>query len=132
MSDRPIEIVAAVLRDAGGRVLTVRKQGAQRFMLPGGKREPGETDLAALARELQEELGLILVEASARSLGRFEAPAANEPGRRVLGAIYEAEAEGAPQIASEIAEMLWLAPQPPYAVPLAPLLEFEVLPRLRG
>ena len=130
MSAPPIEIVAAVLRDADGRVLTVRKQGAQRFMLPGGKREPGEADLAALARELREELGLALVEASARRLGRFEASAANEPGRQVIGVIYEAQTAGAPQIAAEIAEMRWLASQPPYPVPLAPLLEHEVLPRL--
>ena len=130
MSDPPIEIVAAVLRDADGRVLTVRKQGAQRFMLPGGKREPGEADLVTLGRELREELGLVLVEASARRLGRFEAPAANEPGRQVTGVIYEAQAAGAPQVAAEIAEMRWLAPQPPYPVPLAPLLEHEVLPRL--
>ena len=132
MSGPAIEIVAAVLRDGAGRVLTVRKAGAARFMLPGGKREPGEADLITLARELQEELGLVLDPASARSLGRFEAPAANEPGRQVLGVIFQAQAAGAPQIAAEIAEMLWLPPQPPYAVPLAPLLEFEVLPRLRA
>ena len=129
-SPRPIEIVAAVLRDEAGRILTVRKQGAQRFMLPGGKREPGEADLVALARELQEELGLSLVAGSARRLGRFEADAANEPGRRVAGVIFEAEARGAPAIAAEIAEMRWLAPEPPFPVPLAPLLEFEVLPRI--
>lgn len=130
MSAPVIEIVAAVLRDGDGRVLTVRKQGAQRFMLPGGKREAGEADLAALGRELQEELGLALVPASARRLGEFEAAAANEPGQQVRGVIFEAEAFGEPVIAAEIAEMRWLSPEPPSPVALAPLLEHQVLPRL--
>ena len=76
-----IEVVGAVIRDASDRLLTVRKRGTQRFMLPGGKREPGEDDLTALARELREEIGVTLV--SARRLGHFEAPAANEPDSTV-------------------------------------------------
>ena len=84
----PIEIVAAVVRDDRGRTLLVRKQGTSVFMQPGGKREPGEDDLTALARELDEELGIAIVAGSARALGRFRARAANESrprgGRRGL------------------------------------------------
>ncbi|HEX7946094.1 MAG TPA: NUDIX domain-containing protein, partial [Phenylobacterium sp.] len=63
-----VEVVGAVIRDAGGRLLTVRKRGTQRFMLPGGKREPGEDDAEALARELREELGVEVT--AAALLGR--------------------------------------------------------------
>ncbi len=124
-----IRIVAAVIRDGEGRVLTVRKQGTSAFMLPGGKPEPGEDDVTALARELAEELGCRLT--TSQLLGTFEAPAANEPGHTVEGAIHLAEIEGeiAPQ--AEIAELLWIDPTQPPAVRLAPLLETRVLPALQ-
>jgi hypothetical protein len=44
-----IHIVAAVILDDRGRALVVRKHGASRFIQPGGKPEPGEAPLQALA-----------------------------------------------------------------------------------
>lgn len=78
---RRIGIVAAVIRDDEGRVLLVRKRGAQVFQQPGGKRDADDRDdLHTLARELEEELGCTMRRDGARPLGRFSAPAANEPG----------------------------------------------------
>lgn len=122
-----VEVVGAVILDAAGRLLTVRKAGTRAFMLPGGKREPGEDDLAALRRELAEELGVRL--AAAKPFGVFEAAAANEPGARVRSHAYRAEVEGEAAMASEIAELCWLEPASPQ-VALAPLLADEILPRL--
>lgn len=55
-------VVAAALLDGDGRVLLQRrpegKSMAGLWEFPGGKVEPGETPEAALARELEEELGL--------------------------------------------------------------------------
>ncbi|MDQ2701595.1 MAG: Nudix family hydrolase [Pseudomonadota bacterium] len=55
--------MAAVISDARGRVLLARRtEGrdlAGLWEFPGGKREPGETPEAALARELHEELGIV-------------------------------------------------------------------------
>ena len=123
-----VEIVAGVIRDHGGKVLTVRKRGTSSFMLPGGKRNPGEADLDTLSRELAEELGCDLV--SANHLGTFDAPAANEPGVRVYGSIYLAEVAGGVLPQAEIEELLWIEPKSPPSVRLAPLLERQVLPRL--
>jgi mutator protein MutT len=57
----PQVVVAAVI-ERGGRIL-VSQRGpgvgqAGRWEFPGGKREAGEDDAAALARELREELGV--------------------------------------------------------------------------
>ena len=62
MSERVIEVVAGVIIDKRGRILLSRRTpnrdmpGLWEF--PGGKREAGETPEAALARELDEELGI--------------------------------------------------------------------------
>jgi 8-oxo-dGTP diphosphatase len=123
-----VEVVGAVIRDPAGRLLTVRKSGTQRFMLPGGKREFGEDDLSALRRELAEEIGVTVV--AATLLGRFEAEAANEPGATVRSAAYVVEIAGEIAIQAEIEELLWIDPAAPPDVPIAPLLLEHILPAL--
>ncbi|WP_076585226.1 Nudix family hydrolase [Solilutibacter tolerans] len=58
----PIHVMAGVVTDVRGRVLLARRtQGrdlAGLWEFPGGKVDPGETPEEALARELQEELGI--------------------------------------------------------------------------
>ena len=128
MSRLPVEIVAALIRDAGGRVLLVRKAGTDAFMQPGGKREPGEDDLTALARELREELGCQMLRSSAVPVGVFRAPAANEPDREVVAAVYAVDVEGRIAAQAEIAEMLWVDPRRLPSVALAPLTRDHILP----
>lgn len=126
----PIAIVAAVIRDAGGRYLLVRKHGTAAFMQPGGKPEPGEDDLTALARELDEELGLAVCAGTERHLGCFRAPAANESGREVVASVYSVAVSGTAVARAEIAEILWFDPDSPPPVVVAPLTRDHIL-RLR-
>ena len=59
MSEAEIDSLAWIhVRDR--RLLSVRTEGKAKFYLPGGKREPGEGDVAGLCREIREELGVEL------------------------------------------------------------------------
>ena len=123
-----IEIVAALIRDGAGRVLLVRKRGTTAFMQPGGKRDSGEDDVAALAREIDEELGCQLVPDSIRRLGEFDAISANEPGFRVRASLYEIDVTGDIVPKAEIDELIWIDPATPPDIHLAPLTRDHVLP----
>lgn len=125
---RLIRIVAAVIADADGRVLLVRKRGSAVFIQPGGKTEPGEAPLPALARELDEELGVRLDVSSAVRLGEFEADAVNEPGRKVRAQAYACMVHGAPAARAEIEELAWIDPAGPFGVRVAPLSAAHILP----
>jgi 8-oxo-dGTP diphosphatase len=124
----PIEIVAALIRDAEGKILLVRKRGTRAFMQPGGKRDAGETDEAALAREIDEELGCRVIADSVRHIGEFICAAANEPGRNVKAVVYEVDVTGDISPAAEIDEIIWVDPARPGAYPLAPLTRDHILP----
>ena len=54
-------VVAALVRDDAGRILLTQRRHDQpmplKWEFPGGKVEPGEAPVAALAREIEEELG---------------------------------------------------------------------------
>jgi mutator protein MutT len=58
---RSLVVVAAVIERGGWVLVSQRRHDAGhagRWEFPGGKREPGEGDAAALRRELREELGI--------------------------------------------------------------------------
>jgi 8-oxo-dGTP diphosphatase len=109
-------------------VLLVRKRGTSAFMQPGGKRDPGEDDIAALSSEIAEELGCRVVRDSIRPLGAFDAPAANEPGWRVEAHLYGRELSGEIIPEREIDAVIWIDPAAPPDIALAPLTRDHVLP----
>lgn len=123
-----IFVSAVVVTDDHGRVLTVRKRGTSRFMLPGGKPEPGEGARDAAVRECWEEVGLILDADTLIELGRFTAPAANEPDRVVTGDVFMGPRAAQVVPSAEISEVRWLDPDAPLPADLAPMLEHHVLP----
>ncbi|HEX8327618.1 MAG TPA: NUDIX domain-containing protein [Hymenobacter sp.] len=92
-----------------GRLLSTRSRGKDRYYIPGGKREPGETDQQTLLREISEELTVVLDPASVAYVGTFEAPAHGHPaGVLVRMTCYQAAYTGTLQPAAEIEEVMWL------------------------
>lgn len=124
--DRHI-VVAAVALVRDGHVLTVRKRGTARFMLVGGKLEPGESARDAALRETYEEVGLEI--ASATLLGEFHSEAANEPGHTLHSTVFWVESDDEPVASAEIEEIRW-TPLRDHPDDLAPMLEHHVLPAI--
>ena len=126
-------VVAAVAFVRDGQVLTVRKRGTTRFMLVGGKPEPGESTYDAAVRETREEVGLnVSTPGALAPLGVYLAPAANEPGRELHSTVFTASLPGEPRAAAEIAELRWMSLDGAGHGDLAPMLEHHVLPALRA
>ena len=128
-----IRVSAAVVTDAAGRALVVRKRDTEAFMQPGGKPEPGERPDESLVRELAEEIGVVVPTTALEPLGVFETDAANEPGHRVVADAYALRLE--PEdvtIGAEIAEARWIAADEASAIPLAPLSRDILLPLVWG
>lgn len=107
-----IEVAAVVLRDGGGRVLTVRKAGTTKWMLPGGKPEAGETPLDTAMREIAEELGVALDPGRLRPLGRFETIAANE-GVPLVAHVFVTDQRVEPHVRAELEGLRWVDPTSP-------------------
>ena len=72
MTRRLLLVAAAAIFDGEGRILLAQrpagKSMAGLWEFPGGKVEAGETPRAALARELKEELQIVVNEADLESL----------------------------------------------------------------
>jgi len=107
-SDQIIEAVSWIhLKDK--QILASRSEGKSRYYIPGGKRLPGEAEVQALRREIEEEMGVLLIPDSIALLGIFEAPAdAQPPGTLVRLSCYTGRYEGALKPSSEIREIVWL------------------------
>ena len=128
---KTIRIAAALLIEPNGQTLLVRKRGTQAFMQPGGKIDAGEQPAEALARELHEELGLIIEPSDAVYLGNFSAPAVNEPGYTVEAELFQVTIDEPVTPAAEIEEVRWIDPAADGDLILAPLTRDLILPFYR-
>ena len=111
-------VVAALCRDGDGRILLAQRRADQpmplKWEFPGGKVEPGEAPVDALAREIVEELGC---EARVGRIDDVVFHAYADFDLYML--VYACTLAGTPR-AVEVADIRW--------VPPAELAGFDVLP----
>lgn len=131
-SENVIVVSAVAIRDTQGRLLIVRKRGTEKFIQPGGKPEPGESDHQTAVREVKEEIGLDLDPSKLELVGIYMQEAANEADHSIEGHLFEymepLTEESHP--AAEIEELRWLDFSEGTELPdtLAPLIRNVVLP----
>jgi 8-oxo-dGTP diphosphatase len=122
MSDLPRKrtlVVAGLMTRADGCVLITQRRADQALPLqwefPGGKVEPGEAPVAALARELSEEIGVTV------EVGRiWDVLFHAYPTFDLVMLVYACRiVEGEPR-AVEVADVAWVAP--------AELSRWDILP----
>ncbi|ONM50590.1 NUDIX hydrolase [Nocardia donostiensis] len=95
---------AALAHIRDRRLIQTRPVGKSVFYMAGGKIDPGETPVAALHREVREELGVGVT--AVHELGIFEAAAYGHPaGTRLHMTCFTADLTDEPHPTSEIAEL---------------------------
>jgi 8-oxo-dGTP diphosphatase len=125
---RDVTVVAAVIRDARGRVLLTRRPAESHmgglWEFPGGKLENGESPAEALVRELREELAVEIAVAKPMTFAVHE-----EPGLRILLLFFAARIDDGVPRAHEGQTLVWVPvadlqtyPTPPADAELVRLL----------
>ncbi len=106
----PAPTASAIVLDARGRVLLARRAaepGKGRWDLLGGFIDEDEEPLAALRRELDEEIGIEIEPGD--FVGGFP-DRYGEDGAPTLNFYWTARLEGEPRPSDEIAELRWFGP----------------------
>jgi 8-oxo-dGTP diphosphatase len=115
--DRKLVVAALIARE--GRVLITQRTAAQALPLqwefPGGKVEPGEAPVAALARELREEIGITA------EVGRvWDVLFHAYPAFDLVMLVYACRILDGEPCAIEVADLAW--------VPISELARWDILP----
>ena len=101
------KIALLYLKD--GKILSTLSKGKDTYYIPGGKREPGETDEETLVRECREELSVDIKKDTIKYYGTFSAQAHGKAeGVLVKMTCYLADFDGELKANSEIQEIRWL------------------------
>ena len=101
----PEKVAWVLIRDE--RVLVTRNHGRDRFYLPGGMREAGESDSQTLVREIDEELQTVIHAGSMVHFDTFEIPPGHPEHGPFRMICYTADHSGDLVPSREIVEKAW-------------------------
>lgn len=130
MSGAPIHVAVGVVWRDGKILITRRADHAHQgglWEFPGGKLEPGESVVAALRRELREEVGILVEDAAPLIKINYR-----YPDKRVILDVWQVHAFSGTATACEGQPLQWVAPGclQDYAFPAAnrPIINAALLP----
>ncbi|WP_413515116.1 pyrimidine (deoxy)nucleoside triphosphate diphosphatase [Serratia proteamaculans] len=113
-----IDVVAAIIEKNGKILLAQRDAGSDQAGLwefPGGKVEAGESQPQALARELEEELGIVA------SVGSYVASNQWQQSERIIRLHAWRVATFSGELQNRChSDFVWLAPEQAFDYPMAP------------
>lgn len=101
-----IRAVGAIIQRADGRLLMIKRgnePGRGLWSLPGGRVEPGESEEAAVAREVAEETGLVVT--VGKLAGRIQR------GRYDIGDYFATVVGGELAAATDALDACWADPR---------------------
>lgn len=123
-----VRVVASVI-ECGGKLLVCERPAHKRhgglWEFPGGKVEPTENDFEAVERELEEELGIRVLEVGPVVFSTAD------PGSHFVVEFLPVNIVGQPQCLEHTA-LAWVADHELLQMPLAPSDRRYVLHRLNG
>lgn len=134
MSEQPYDIYkASGIIVENRKVLATRSKNKSFYIQPGGKLEAGETEIEAVIRELNEEMGITVTENDLEKIGDYYAQAAGQAGSRLKLAAYLVKSYvGSPQPQAEVEEIRGFNSTKPEGVELASILEHDIIPELKA
>jgi 8-oxo-dGTP pyrophosphatase MutT (NUDIX family) len=99
--------IGAIIQDSDGNLLVVKKNvpGRNTYIIPGGRPEGDETQMETLERELEEELGVTVADAT--FFGTYEERSEFEDVPLVM-TVFDVQIDGNPMPQSEIVDLLWI------------------------
>ena len=111
-------------------LLFTREAGKSYYAFPGGKQDPGETVEDALHRELDEELGVAVMDVQKLGVVSGQTP----DGRDIEMHLYSGEISGEPHAQDNIEEITWMsqADIAAHQDAMTPMTLEHVLPFLRA
>ena len=92
------------------KLLVVRSHNSQFLLMPGGKPEEGESAVAALEREIKEELKCSIDMHTIKFIGTFDDVAATDAAVVSIG-LYSGNLIGIPKPSSEIKGLCGFRPE---------------------
>jgi len=133
MIEQPFEIEKAagiIIKDR--KVILTRSFGKNVFVPPGGKLEGSESQVAALIRELKEELGIDVTEQDLEFIDNYFAEAAGGSGKPLkMGAWMVKKYAGDMSPQNEIDEVAEVGSELPEGMEVGSIFEHNVIPYLK-